>query len=474
MDGVEVFDLVCLGSGPAGQKAAVQAARAGFRAAVIEREERLGGLGLLSGAIPTKILREQALRYRRMHGSVTSLAVKLHGDAPLSALLYGVEDVVGAQDRCVRAEYERNGVELIHGRAALRDAHRVDVQKSDGTHSSLHASRIIIATGSSPRRHERIKVDHERLLDSDSILHMPYIPRSLAVLGSGVIACEYASIFAALGCKVTIADLAPEPLGLLDPVLRAGFRSGFESMGGRYLGGVEVESAAFDGYSQVDVQLRSGDILRADVVLCAFGRIASVDGLGLDRLGLILTPRGYVQVDARLRTNVQGVFAAGDVIGPPSLAAAAADQGRRAALSAFGLDYPANIDPVPLAVYTIPEIACAGLTQTAAARANTDVIVGRAEFDDVARAHIAGDPAGFLTLICERASARVLGVQAVGEGAAELVHLGQSAIARAATAEFFIAQMFNFPSMTEAYRIAALDVMRQRAGRSKIQESTSS
>ena len=181
MDGVEVFDLVCLGSGPAGQKAAVQAARAGFRAAVIEREERLGGLGLLSGAIPTKILREQALRYRRMHGSVTSLAVKLHGDAPLSALLYGVEDVVGAQDRCVRAEYERNGVELIHGRAALRDAHRVDVQKSDGTHSSLHASRIIIATGSSPRRHERIKVDHERLLDSDSILHMPYIPRSRCV-----------------------------------------------------------------------------------------------------------------------------------------------------------------------------------------------------------------------------------------------------------------------------------------------------
>ena len=459
MDGVEVFDLVCLGSGPAGQKAAVQAARAGFRAAVIEREERLGGLGLLSGAIPTKILREQALRYRRMHGSVTSLAVKLHGDAPLSALLYGVEDVVGAQDRCVRAEYERNGVEL--------GGHRLQREGHVG-------ARIIIATGSSPRRHERIKVDHERLLDSDSILHMPYIPRSLAVLGSGVIACEYASIFAALGCKVTIADLAPEPLGLLDPVLRAGFRSGFESMGGRYLGGVEVESAAFDGYSQVDVQLRSGDILRADVVLCAFGRIASVDGLGLDRLGLILTPRGYVQVDARLRTNVQGVFAAGDVIGPPSLAAAAADQGRRAALSAFGLDYPANIDPVPLAVYTIPEIACAGLTQTAAARANTDVIVGRAEFDDVARAHIAGDPAGFLTLICERASARVLGVQAVGEGAAELVHLGQSAIARAATAEFFIAQMFNFPSMTEAYRIAALDVMRQRAGRSKIQESTSS
>jgi NAD(P) transhydrogenase len=474
MDGIEVFDLVCLGSGPAGQKAALQGARSGFRVALIERDDRIGGAGVLLGAIPAKTLREQALRYRRMRGGVTSLGVKLHGDAPISALLYGVEDGVAAQDRCLRAELARNGVELIRGRAAFRDAHRIDVQKRDGGHGSLHASRIVIATGSRPRQMPNIKVDHERVVDSDSILSLPFLPRSLAVLGSGVIACEFASIFAALGCKVTLADLATEPLGFLDPALRAAFRKGFEAMGGHYLAGVDADKVVSGGNSGMDVHLRSGDILRADVVLAAFGRVANVEGLGLERLGLALTPRGDVQVDARMRTNIQGVFAAGDVIGPPSLACAAADQGRRAALAAFSQEVPAHFDPVPTGVYTIPEIGCVGLTETAAARNKLDVVVGHAAFEDVSRAYIAGDPTGFLALICERSTGRVLGVQAVGEGAAELVHLGQSAIARSATAEFFVDQMFNFPSMSEAYRMAALAVMRQRSARGRLSESTNS
>jgi NAD(P) transhydrogenase len=338
----------------------------------------------------------------------------------------------------------------------------------------LHASRIVIATGSRPRQVPQIKVDHERVLDSDSILSLPFVPRSLVVLGSGVIACEYASIFAALGCKVTQVGVATEPLGFLDPALRAGYRKGFEGMGGRYLAGMEAEKAELDGHSRVQVHLRSGDILQTEVVLSAPGRMANVEGLGLERLGLALTPRGHVQVDARLRTNIQGIFAAGDVVGPPSLACTAADQGRRAVLAAFSQEVPAHFDPVPTGVYTIPEIACVGLTETAAARAKLDVVVGHASFEDVARAHIAGDAAGFLALICERSTGRVLGVQAVGEGAAELVHLGQSAIARGASVEFFVDQMFNFPSMSEAYRLAALAVMRQRAARGRISESTNS
>jgi len=457
------FDLICVGSGPAGQKAAIQASKAGFRAAVIEREPQVGGACLLSGTIPSKALREQALRYRRMRGSASSLAVELSGDAPLSALLQGVDSVIAAQDRYMHAQLVRNQVELIRGRAVLLGANRVEVRHVDGAGSLLEAPRILLATGSRPRHVAAIHVDHEYVLDSDSILSLSYIPRSLIVLGSGVIACEYASIFAALGCAVMLVDKAAEPLGFLDAPLRAGFLAAFRSMGGQYCAGAEVGGARFDGFSQVEVSLKGGDVLKADIVLAAFGRVANVDGIGLDRLQLAINARGHIQVNERFETNIPGIFAAGDAIGPPALACAAADQGRRAALAAFGLPPPAAASLVPTGVYTIPEIACVGLSQTEASAKKIDVIVGRADFGEVARAHIAGEASGFLTLICERSSARVLGVQVLGEGATELVHLGQAAVANAATADFFVEQIFNFPTLTEAYRIAAFDVMKQRA-----------
>ncbi len=457
------FDLICLGSGPAGQKAAIQASKAGFRAAVIEPEPKVGGSCLLSGTIPSKALREQALRYRRMRGSASSLAVELSGDAPLSALLDGVDAVIGAQDRYLQGQLARNQVELIRGRGAFLDADRVEVQTLDGRRSVLHAPRIVLATGSRPRHVAAIEVDHEHVLDSDSILSLPYLPRTLIVLGSGVIACEYASIFAALGCAVTLVDKASEPLGFLDAGLRAGFLAAFRAMGGRYRARAEVEAARFDGFSQVEVSLAGGDRLTADIVFAAFGRIANLEGIGLERLNLKVSPRGHVEVDERFETSVSGVYAAGDAIGPPALACAAADQGRRAALAALGLEAPAATRWVPTGVYTIPEIACVGLSSSQAAARHVDVVVGRADFSEVARAHIAGEASGFLEMLCERGSGRVLGVQALGEGATDLVHLGQAAIANGATAEFFVEQIFNFPTMTEAYRVAAFDVMKQRA-----------
>jgi NAD(P) transhydrogenase len=456
------FDLICLGSGPAGQKAAVQAAKAGFRAAIVEREPQVGGSCLLSGTIPSKALREQALRYRRMQGSATSLAVELRGDAPLSALLHGVDAVIAAQDRYLLAQLQRNGVELIRGRGVFLDAHRLEVQHLDGTHRVLSSPRMLLATGSRPRHVAAIEVDHEHVVDSDSILSLPYIPRSMFVLGSGVIACEYASIFAALGCAVTMLDKAAEPLGFLDPALRSGFLAAFRAMGGEYLGGSEVSGARFDGFSQVEVKLGNGKSLAADIVFAAFGRVANLDGIGLDRLELGISPRGTVQVNERFETNIPGIYAAGDAIGPPALACAAADQGRRAALAALGLPPPPTTSLVPSGVYTIPEIACVGLSQAEAASKHIDLLVGRADFSEVARAHIAGEPSGFLSLLCERGTARVLGVQVLGEGATELVHLGQAAIACGATADFFIEQIFNFPTMSEAYRIAAFDILKQR------------
>jgi NAD(P) transhydrogenase len=459
------FDFICVGSGPAGQKAAIQAAKAGYRTAIIERDAQVGGSCLLSGTIPSKALREQALRYRRMRGSASSLAVELHGDAPLSALLHGVDLVIAAQDRYLQAQLARNGVELIRGRALFLDPNRIEVQRLDGSRIVVRASRILLATGSRPRHVSSINVDHEHILDSDSILSLSYIPRSMVVLGSGVIACEYASIFAALGCAVTLLDKAAEPLGFLDASLRKGFVSAFQAMGGEYRGGAEVAGARFDGFSQVEVHLGGGGFLKADIVFAAFGRVANLEGIGLDLLKLAISGRGHVQVDERFETNIPGIFAAGDAIGPPALACAAADQGRRAGLAAFGLPPPAATSLVPSGVYTIPEIACVGMSQSEAAAKNIELIVGRADFSEVARAHIAGEPVGFLTLLCERGTGRVLGVQVIGEGATELVHLGQAAIANGATADFFIEQIFNFPTMTEAYRIAAFDVLKQRSVR---------
>ena len=458
-----VVDLVCFGSGPAGQKAAIQAAKAGHTAAVIEQEAFVGGACLLTGTIPSKSLREQALRYSRIVKHASALAVELNGRAPLSALLSGVENVVAAQDRYLRDQLSRNGVQLLRGRGRIRSPGLVAVESLDGTLTELQASRILIATGSRPRHVPSVPVDHERILDSDSILSLGYLPESLLVLGSGVIACEYASIFAALGTTVTLVDKAPEPLGFLDPVLRASFLRAFTDAGGIYRGSVDVVSAAYDGFAGVDMALKSGETLRADIVLAAMGRIANVEGLGLERIGVTMTARGHVQVDERFATNIPGVFAAGDVIGPPALACAAADQGRQAARAALGL--PSSIVPelIPTGVYTIPEIACVGLSPSEAARRNVDVVIGSADFSEVARAHIAGHEVGLLQLICERSSLQVVGVQIVGEGATELVHLGQAAIASGATATFFVEQVFNFPTMTESYRIAAFDVLKQLA-----------
>jgi NAD(P) transhydrogenase len=456
-----VYDLLCLGSGPAGQRAAIQAAKAGFKAAVVEREAQVGGACLLSGTIPSKALREQAQRFRRMHGGPSSLAVTLSHDAPLSALLNGVDAVIAAQDRYLHAQLDRNGITLVRGRGVLQDARHVIVQRLDGSRQMLEARRILIATGSRPRHVPTIPVDHEHILDSDSILTLSYMPHSLIVLGSGVIACEYASIFAALGCRVTLVDKAPEPLGFLDPALRDGFLTAFRSMGGCYRAGGEVQSVAFDGVSQTEVRLKEGDILSADIVLAALGRVANLEQLGVGALGLAVNSRGHLQVDEHFATNVPGVFAAGDAIGPPALACAAADQGRRAALAALDLVPPVAIDLLPTGVYTIPEIACVGLSEAEAAKRGIDIVVGEAQFAEVARAHIAGEPEGFLRLLCARPSARVLGVQVIGEGAADLVHLGQAAIAHGASAHYFVEHVFNFPTMTEAYRIAAFDALKR-------------
>lgn len=450
------FDVVVIGSGPAGQKAAIQAAKAGRRVAVIERDRQVGGACVHTGTIPSKSLREHALRQRVRQVDLM--------EARMQSLLEGVGGTVAAHDAYMAAQLDRNNITLLRGRASFVSPQELAMRRIDGSQSSVHAPIIIIATGSRPRPVPQVPVDHEHVLDSDSILSLAYLPRSLLVLGGGVIASEYAAMFAALGCKVTQADELDQPLAFLDPELTAFYLEELRRNGGEYLPNAEVLSARFDGVSQVRVEFRNGRAVAADKVLVALGRVANIDSLNLEAAGIQLTQRGHVQVDEHLQTSAPGVYAAGDVIGPPALASVSMEQGRRAACHALGLLVPTDpVSRLPSGVYTIPEIATVGLDEHGARRHFGGALVGRARFEEIARGHINGSQRGLLKLIADPGGRRVVGVQIAGDSATELVHIGQIGLAAELDVDAYVDNVFNFPTMAEAYRIAALDIVKQRA-----------
>lgn len=455
------FDVVVIGSGPAGQKAAIQAAKAGRRVAVIERDRQVGGSCVHTGTIPSKSLREHALRQRVRQVDLMS--------EPIQSLLDGVGATIAAHDAYMAAQLERNGIALLRGKARFvapdaHEPHQLRMRRIDGGETQLQAPIVIIATGSRPRAPAHLAIDHEHVLDSDSILSLAYLPRSLLVLGGGVIASEYASMFAALGCTVTQADQLDRPLAFLDPELTGFYVDELRRNGGRYLPGLEAASCRWDGISEVQTQFRNGQAISAEKVLVALGRVANVDGLDLDAIGVSLSVRGHVQVDDRLETTACGVFAAGDVIGPPALASVSMEQGRRAACHALGLLVPQDpVSRLPSGVYTIPEIATVGLDEAGACRHFGGAVVGRARFEEIARGQINGCQRGLLKLVADPGGRRVVGVQIAGDSATELVHIGQLGLAAELDVDAYVDNVFNFPTMAEAYRIAALDIVKQRA-----------
>ncbi len=459
------FDVVVIGSGPAGQKAAIQAAKAGRRVAVIERDRQVGGACVHTGTIPSKSLREHALRQRVRQVNLM--------EARLQSLLDGVGGTVAAHDAYMAAQLDRNDITLLRGRASFvapqgraneKQPHELTMLLIDGSQSSIHAPIVIIATGSRPRVPPKLPIDHEHLLDSDSILSLAYLPRSLLVLGGGVIASEYASMFAALGCEVTQADELDQPLAFLDPELTEFYVEELRRNGGEYLPNAEAVSARFDGISQVRTEFRDGRVIVSDKVLVALGRVANIDHLNLEAAGIELTERGHVRVDENLQTTAPGVYAAGDVIGPPALASVSMEQGRRAACHALGLLVPSDpVSRLPSGVYTIPEIATVGLDEHGARRHFGGALVGRARFEEIARGHINGSARGILKLIADPGGRRVVGVQIAGDSATELVHIGQIGLAAELDVDAYVDNVFNFPTMAEAYRIAALDIVKQRA-----------
>ena len=460
------YDLVVIGGGPAGQKAAVQAAKAGARTLLIERAKSAGGACVRYGTIPSKTLRETALslgKFRKLTAHVMDVEMPSH--LQVSSLMERKDEVIAAHERYMQAQLSRNGIELQQGVARFTSAETLEITLLDGSKRTISSRYFVIAAGSSPRTPDNVPVDHEHILDSDSLLSISYLPESLVVLGAGVIACEYASIFAALGVKVTIIDKGERPLGFMDQELVEHFLKELRQAGSDFLGGKALENVSYDGLASVETRLAGGEVIKSEKLFCALGRVAPVAALGLDAAGVKVTSRGLVEVDKNLRTSAPNVYAAGDVIGPPALASTSMEQGRRAACHALGLDLGRQGDLAPAGIYTIPELGSVGLTEQQVRERFGDALVGRAKFEEVARGQISAAENGLLKLVVHPETGVVLGAHAAGESATELVHVGQMAIIAGLNFETFIDTVFNFPTFAEAYRVAAFDLLKQQRAR---------
>jgi NAD(P) transhydrogenase len=459
------YDIIVIGAGPAGQKAAVQGAKAGKRVALIERERGIGGSCVYRGTIPSKTLRESALHLDRLKRAGEAFQFNLKPGTQIATLLSRLEQVVQAHDSFMSRQLRRNGISLLHGRAHFLNEHLIEMQTVDGARQQLTAKTIVVATGSRPRNPKEIPVDHEHILDSDSLLSMMYLPQSLTVIGGGVIGCEYASIFALLGVEVVLIDRAPYPLQFMDRELVEQFVQGLEHHGGRYLGGCQITEVRWDNVAHVVTTLQDGTIIKSEKMLVALGRQANIEDLALSAADITVSDKGLIPINQYCQTNIDHIYAIGDMASGPALASKAMEQGRRAVRHALNLPIGDAASTIPLGIYTIPEMASIGLDEKSARERYKDPLIGRAKFEEIARAQISGAGYGLLKMVADPAGERLLGVQVVGDSATELVHLGQLALQGSSTIESFIDNVFNFPTYAEAYRIAALDILGQVAKR---------
>jgi len=457
-----LVQMLVIGGGPGGQKAAVQAAKGGWSVLLVERELALGGECVHRGTIPSKTLRESARtwsRWKRLEGREANARAEL----PVAQLMRRQAEVRKGHESFLARQLARNGIEVWRGHARFVSPHEVEVKSPDGSLRRVRASTIVIATGSRPRHPAEVPIDHEHVLDSDSILSLIYLPESLTVLGSGVIACEYASIFAALGVRVTVIDKGERPLGFLERELTERFLASFERQGGRFLGKRTLEGVEVDPLGGVRAELAGGETVTSEKVFCALGRVAQVRGLALEAAGLAPNARGLLEVDRHGRTAVPHVYAVGDVIGPPALAATSMEQGRRAARHALGLAEATACEFTPIGIYTLPEISSVGWTEREAIERLGGARVGRARFEELARGEIEGERDGLLKLVADPDGRKLVGAQAVGEGANELIHVAQMALEAGLGVDAFADSIFNFPTLAEGYLVAALDLVGQRA-----------
>ena len=461
---VERYDFVVIGSGPAGEKAAAQAAYFGKSVALVERAARLGGAPVNSGGIPAKTLRETALYltgHTRRH--LYGVGMELGSDVMLDRLRKRSAEESERAGTTVRANMERHGVTVVHGAGRLGPDRTVVVTLTDGGAVTLQADAILVATGSHPFRPPNIPFDDPDVEDSDSILALDRIPESMIVIGGGPVGCEYSSIYGALGVDVTLVDMADRLMPFLDSDASEQLAVCLEDLGIRVLvGSPPATVARVDGRLTVTV----GDMaLAPGKVLFVAGRKGNTDGLGLEEAGVDLDERGRVIVDGEYRTTAPGIYAAGDVIGPPALASVSAEQGRVAACHAFDIPFKEGVDELaPYGIYSIPEVGVVGMSTEQAAAAGIDAEIGRYDFSENPRSRIAGTTYGMIKLVFRRDDRKLLGVHIVGEEAAELVHIGQAVIHAGQTIDQFIDSTFNIPTRSEAYKYAAYDGLQRLSG----------
>lgn len=461
---MERFDLVVIGSGPAGEKAAAQAAYFGKSVALVEHAP-VGGACINTGTVPSKTLRESALYFsglkqRGIYGIDYSLREGLT-----------VQDFMRHKDQVVREERKKiennlaaHHVEFIRGAAAFESVHEVSVRGEKQPERRLHGEVILVATGSRPHRTGEIPYDDQQVFDSDSILAMERIPQSMIVVGGGVIGCEYASIFAALGVRVALADGRDRLLPFLDAEIAQRLRAKLEKLGVQFHFGERVAKTEANS-SAVRITLSSGKPLDADTALFAAGRRGNVDELKLEKAGVEVNQRGLIDVNERYETSAAGVYAAGDVIGFPALASTSMEQGRLAVCHAFGFQYKQRLaSTMPMGIYTIPEISTVGETEQTCREKQIPFAVGRARYENNARGIIIGDMNGMLKLVFHRDDKKLIGVHIIGENATELVHIGSTAIEMGGTLDTLIELVFNYPTLSEMYKYAAYDGLGNLAG----------
>lgn len=452
-------DLVVIGSGPAGEKGAAQAAYFGKRVVVVEKQPEPGGAAVHTGTLPSKTLRETALflsgyRQREMYG----VTVQVDRSLAVPKLLSRKDAVRGQEVARIRWNLDRHKVELVRGAARVVDPHTVEVTGDGGTRR-LTAHAILVATGSEPHQPSDVPFSDPDIDDSDSILEIDRLPRTLFVMGAGVIGCEYASMFAAMGVQVTLVEPRKELLGFLDADMSEALLRAFRAQGMDVRLEEKAGRVRREG-DQIVTTLATGGDVATDKLLYAAGRQGATADLGLEALGVEINPRKFIVVDAAFRTKVPSIYAAGDVVGFPALASVSMEQARVAVCNAFGFDYKRQLGQfVPYGIYTIPEVSTVGLSEEDARAKGIDVVAGRTEYKHNGRGMICGDTDGLVKLTFDRATRALIGAHVLGDRATELVHIGQMALTLGGTIDTLIDTVFNYPTLAETYKYAAYDAL---------------
>ena len=449
--------MIVIGSGPAGQKAAIQAAKFRRRVALVERRHMVGGVCTNTGTIPSKTLREAVLYLTGWHQrGVYGASYRVKEEIGVEDLFQRTHHVIEAEIEVIRDQLTRNHVQIVTGEGRFADPHTVAVRVSEDNERTLTADSIVIAVGTIPARPADVAFDERTVLDSDGILGLGKIPGSLVVVGAGVIGIEYASMFAALGTKVTVVEKLPRLLGFCDDQMVEALQYHLRELGVTFRFGERVVGVQLHGGGSV-TELESGKRIPSDAVFYAAGREGATRKLDLAKAGLAHDDRGRIAVDEMFRTAAPHIFAVGDVIGFPSLAATSAEQGRLAACTAFGEKVKAASALLPIGVYTIPEISFVGKTEEELTADRVPYEIGISRWRELARGQIIGDKNGLLKLLVSATDRSILGVHAFGTGATELIHIGQAVMALGGTVDYLVDAVFNYPTLAESYKVAALD-----------------